>query len=184
MTFRPARLLAALAFLSLAACAAAPAPDQPDRRDVAELAAALTALGPQIDPAEAARMAQIAYEYPLQLRREYGVTDAPLIHNTKVNAGLRPRGLCYQWADDLEARLRQEGFRTFAFHRAIANSGSLRIDHSVLIVSHPGETLEEGIVLDGWRRGGNLFWSPTLEDRRYEWVDREVVFARQRARGW
>ncbi len=181
MPARLARLLAALALLIVAACGAPPAPDQPDRRDIDALTARLVSLGPEIDPEEAARMARISYEYPLQLRREYGVTDPPLIHNTKVNMGLRPRGLCFQWADDLEARLRQENFRTFAFHRAIANADTLRIDHSVLIVSRVGDDMYQGVVLDGWRNGGNLYWSRTTEDERYDWVPREIVFAQRRA---
>lgn len=182
MTNRLARVLAALALLLAAACGAPPAPDVADQRDIAALTRELISLGPEIDPAEAGRMARISIEYALHLREAYGVTDPPLVHNTKVNMGLRPRGLCYQWADDLEARLRQEGFETFAFHRAIANSHTrLLIDHSVLIVSRRGDDMYAGVVLDGWRNGGDLFWSRTTEDERYDWVPREIVFARRAA---
>lgn len=149
---------------------------------MARLAQHLMRFGPEVDPDEAARLARISHDYPLELRARYGVTDPPLIHNTKVNMGLRPRGLCYQWADDLEARLRQENFQTLDFHRAIANANTFRIEHSVLIVSRRGDGLYDGVVLDGWRDGGRLFWSPVLEDPRYDWVPREVVFAQRAAR--
>ena len=121
-------------------------------------------------------MARISFEYARQLRQDYGVTDSPLVHNTKVNMGLRQRGLCYQWADDIEARLRQENLQTLDLHRAIANSTNIRIEHSTPIISARGDGMYQGIVLDGWRNGGFLFWSPTLEDTKYKWVARQKVF--------
>ncbi len=156
------------------------APPSADRAEVAALEQGLLALGPGVDPDEAARAARIAVEYSLQLARDYHVTDPPLIHNMKVNAGLRPRGLCYQWADDIEARLRQENFRTFVLHRAIANAHNpFLIDHSTTIISRRGETMFQGMILDPWRNGGRLFWSPTLADKRYNWVPRAEVFERK-----
>mgnify|MGYP000338751769 CR=1 FL=1 len=148
--------------------------------EVEMLTAAILRLSEEVDPEEAARAARIAISYPLELRDRYGVTDPPLIHNTKVNMGLRPRGLCWHWADDLEARLAEEGFATLEMHRAIANATSLLIDHSTVVLSARGEAMEEGIVLDGWRRGGDLFWSPVREDPRYKWERRADVFARRR----
>jgi hypothetical protein len=178
------RLVPLLAVLILAGCTPPDGLPPPSEAEVARLAQHLMAFGPEVDPEEAARLARISHEYPIVLRARYGVTDPPLIHNTKVNMGLRPRGLCYQWADDLEARLRQENFRTFDFHRAIANADTLRIDHSVLIVSRRGDGVFDGVVLDGWRDGGRLFWSPVLEDPRYTWVPREVVFAQRMTSPW
>lgn len=179
------RLLAALLFLLTAACASVPPQDlpRPAPTDVAALAQAITDLGPDIDPAEAQRMAQISYDYPLRLAVEYQIEDSPIIHNMKVNQGLKPRGLCYQWADDLETRLSAENFQTLELHRAIANSESaIRIEHSTVIVSAPGDSMYDGIVLDPWRNGGLLFWGATREDTRYPWLPREEVFKRKRAR--
>jgi hypothetical protein len=39
-----------------------------------------------------------------------------------------------------------------------------------------------GIIIDGWRHAGRLFWKPTLEDTRYHWVARDVVFESRRER--
>lgn len=158
--------------------ASGPAPAEPS--EVAELAALIRSLGPGVDPEEAARVARISLDYPLRLRREYGVTDPPLIHNTKVNLGLRPRGLCYQWADDMEARLRQENLQTLVLHRAIANADNIRIEHSTVIASAPGDDMFAGVVLDPWRFGGDLYWSKTLDDPKYRWVPRAEVFEMKR----
>ena len=178
--FRRFLYLLPLLALMLASCAAPPeqAPDE-----ISRLATGIMALSPDIDPEEVRRAARIAITYPLQLREEYGVTDPPLIHNMKVNAGLRPRGLCWQWADDMQARLAAENFRTLSLHRAIANADTrLRIDHSTVIVSALNDDMFKGMVLDPWRYGGILFWAPTLEDKKYVWVPRQKVFAMKRAR--
>ena len=172
--------LVSLSGFGLAGCAS-PVPDTTSTRsEVADLSQAIRALGPGVDAAEAELAAQIAISYPLVLRQRYGVTDPPLIHNTKVNMGQRPRGLCWHWADDIEDRLAEEGFATLDLHRAIANATSILIDHSTVVISARGAPMEAGIVLDGWRRGGDLFWSRVPDDPRYRWERRATVFARRR----
>ncbi|WP_170374485.1 hypothetical protein [Ruegeria atlantica] len=167
-----------LALLTLGACASPP-PSTGD--EVQRLASEIRSLGPDIDPEEADRAARIAYSYTAQLVQEYEITDPPLIHNAKVNKGLRPRGLCWHWAEDIERRLKQENFQTLDLHRAIANADNpFRIDHSTAIISRRGETMYDGVVLDPWRYGGVLFWSPLIEDTKYEWVPRNVVLEKRR----
>jgi hypothetical protein len=150
--------------------------------EVAPLAGRIATLGPGVDPQEAERAARIALTYPLQLRAEYEVEDSPLVHNTKVNMGLKPRGLCKDWADDMEARLRAEGFETLTLHRAIANADNARIEHSTVIVSARGAGLYDGLVLDPWRFGGDLYWAPVTQDETYTWLPRPEAFAARRAR--
>lgn len=164
--------------LTVAACSTPP-PTTGD--EVQRLASEIRNLGPDVDEEEADRAARIAYSYTAQLVQEYEITDPPLIHNAKVNKGLRPRGLCWHWAEDIERRLKQEGFETLTLHRAIANADNpLRIDHSTAIISRKGDSMYEGVVLDPWRYGGVLFWSPLPEDTRYDWVPREVVLEQRR----
>ena len=171
-------VLSVLAITMLGACSAPPPSDD---QQVQKLAVEIRSLGPDIDPEEAQRAARIAYDYTAQLAQEYQITDPPLIHNAKVNKGLRPRGLCWHWAEDIERRLKQEEFQTLALHRAIANADNpFRIDHSTAIISRRGETMYDGVILDPWRYGGVLFWSPTLADTRYEWEPRAVVLEKRR----
>ncbi|WP_417719333.1 hypothetical protein [Salipiger sp.] len=181
----PARLVVLFGALWLSACGMPPPP--PDQlppvraSEVAALTRTILALGPHVDPEEAARAAEVALTYPRKLAVAYEITDPPYLHNIKVNQGKRPRGLCYQWADDMEARLRQEQFRTLTLHRAIANSDNpLRIEHSTVIVSAAGDTMWEGIVLDPWRNGGILYWGPVLDDHKYPWKPRQQVFDEKR----
>jgi hypothetical protein len=174
--------LTLLVLMALAACSA-PQPGA-DSRDVAELAAAIRALGPEVSAEEAGRAAHIAFAYSAQLAQEYQITDPPLIHNTKVNMGLRPRGLCWHWAEDMEKRLTQEAFETLDLHRAIANSQNpLRIEHSTTIVSRRGDDMFSGIVVDPWRKGGRLTWKQTRADTDYKWLpQRQVLIAKQERR--
>ena len=171
--------LAGLAVLPLGACGALPETVS-SRSEIDALDRAIRGLGPGVDAEEAARAAEISIRYPMALREQYRVTDPPLVHNTKVNMGLRDRGLCWHWADDLEDRLAEEQFKTLDLHRAIANATTILIDHSTVVISARGGSMEEGIVLDGWRKGGDLFWSRVTEDPRYKWERRAEVFARRR----
>ncbi|CUH44316.1 hypothetical protein [Ruegeria atlantica] len=174
-------LASVMALLSLVMITACSAPLRTTGDEVQRLATEIRSLGPDIDPEEANRAARIAYSYTAQLVQEYEITDPPLIHNAKVNKGLRPRGLCWHWAEDIERRLKQENFQTLDLHRAIANADNqFRIDHSTAIISRKGETMFDGVVLDPWRYGGVLFWSPLVEDTKYEWVPRSVVLEKRR----
>ncbi len=178
---RRAFSLSLISAAGLSGCATPPvhAPDE-----VSRLANGITALNPTIDPGEALRAAEIGINYPKQLRQQYGVTDSAIVHNIKVNAGTRPRGLCWHWAEDMQNRLEQENFQTLITHRAIANAHTrLLIDHSTVIVSAVGDNFEQGMVLDPWRFSGVLYWAPTLQDEKYTWVHRQEVFAWKRARG-
>lgn len=174
-------LVLLMSVFCLAGCA--PPERTVTQSDIDMLAVEIENLDAAVDPAEARSAAQIAYMYSLQLAEEYNVTDPPIIHNAKVNNGWRERGICVHWAEDIEARLNAEGFDTLEVHRAIADGRAVRIDHSTAVISAKGESMEEGIVLDPWRYSGLLFWSPTLEDERYDWEpQRTVLLRKQRER--
>lgn len=166
--------------LALAGCGSAP--EKRGRAGTAEVAALremILAMGPEVDPVEAQRAAEVSFSHTRELAIQYQITDPPLIHNTKVNIGLRPRGLCWHWAEDMEKRLDSEGFATLEMHRAIAEGRGVRIDHSTAIISAKGDPYTAGVVLDPWREGGTLYYAPVVEDTRYFWEAREVVLGRR-----
>jgi hypothetical protein len=161
-----------LAAMTIGGCAGKPTFDQ---GNVDALAQEIALLGPDIDPGEARRAAEIAFSYSLKLARDYNITDLPIIHNAKVHQGLRQRGLCNHWAEDLSARLNQENFRTLTILRAISPPTQIRIIHHTAVITRRGGTIYDGIVLDPWRHGGALFWARTTDDKRYNWRPREEV---------
>jgi hypothetical protein len=150
---------------------------------IGELNRAILALGDDIDASEARRAARIAIEYSLQLAREYEITDSALVHNIKVNLGLKPRGLCVDWTRDLITRLKQEKFHSLDLHWAIANyERAFRLEHSTVVISARGASLEQGLVLDPWRYSGELYWSPTLLDKDYSWKPQGEIYALKKQR--
>ncbi len=163
---------------ALSACAVPPEKRSPPTTlEIAALSNEITALGDVVDPDEARRAARVAYAHTRELAIQYEIVDPPLIHNTKVNMGIKPRGLCWHWAEDMEKRLALENFETLTLHRAIANADNdFRIDHSTVIIAARGDAWDDGIVLDPWRKGGTLFWDQVKDDTRYTWVDRDEVF--------
>ena len=164
-----------LALITLTACA----PKRPmpgSEAQIAALARTLRQMSPDVDPVEAAQAARLSFTTSYQLAQAYQITDRPLVHNTKVNAGTRPRGLCYHWAEDMQARLEAEEFKTIDVARAIANSETFfLIEHSTAVLIPKGAKMAEGVVIDPWRNGGNLFWSPVAQDERYDWLPRAQV---------
>lgn len=181
---RPPVLLTLACLLALAACAS-PAPRLPPPAadaQVAELARAIRALGEDIDRHEANRAARIAFDYSRELAGRYGISDSPLVHNLKVNLGLRDRGLCIHWTRDMLTRLQQERFVTLDLHWAIANAeNAFRLEHSTAVISRRGADLHRGLVLDPWRNAGALHWAPTLADADYHWRPRAEALAERAA---
>ena len=175
----------ALAFLLVQGCASLrPQVDLPpmvEQQRIAELNLAIRSLSDDIDPHEASLAARIAIEYTQQLAQEYEISSSPITHNFLVNVGAKPRGLCVDWTSDLLARLQQERFYSLQLHWGIANyENAFRIEHSTVIISARGDSLDQGLVLDPWRQGGRLFWAPTLQDPAYRWHPQAEIHALKR----
>ncbi|UWQ45843.1 hypothetical protein [Leisingera aquaemixtae] len=172
--------LASLMILAAATLAGCGTPPTATKNDVEELSLALQSLDTGVDPGEARRAAEIAYSYSAQLAKQYDVTTSPIIHNTLVNSGVKARGVCVHYAEDMQARLNQENFQTLSMLRAIAEPKSdFRIDHSTAVIAANGDGIYDGIVLDPWRYGGKLYWSATTKDPRYNWEPRLEVLRRK-----
>lgn len=175
--------LAATGLMMTAAGCAGPVDHTVARDDSAEirkLSAALLAMNAGVDPQEADHAAALAFSETQRLAIAYQITDPPLRHNIKVNKGLKPRGLCWHWAEDLQTVYDAQGYQTLFTRRAIANAfNAILIDHSTVILAGPGDDMTKGVVTDPWRFGGTLFWAPFEKDTRYPWEAREEVFARK-----
>ena len=140
--------------------------------NAAHLANCLGGLSPSVDPTEAALAAETACACAWQLRQEYRVVGTPWFHNMLVNVGIRKRGLCYQWADDLTASLEALQLRTLVLSRAVARLGT-RHEHSGVVLTAPGVRFEHSIVLDAWRHSGQLHWAKVRQDK-YPWNEMEL----------
>jgi hypothetical protein len=142
----------------------------PERQErVVSLERALTALSPDINQSEAELLAETAIYYSLELAGRYRMLRPPILHNLLVNIGLKERGLCIHWTEDLLNRLRGLGLKSLELHWGLANRDvPLRLEHSSVIITARGQSFEEGLVIDPWRNSGDLYWI-LVKDDSYPW---------------
>lgn len=149
-----------------------PADSSQTEQSIKSLYALLVHLPGSPDPREAKDLAQTAVLATQNLACEYGIISPPLLHNCLVNAGVKKRGLCYQWCDDLSRPLRLKHFKSFDLYAAGANVGDCWREHNALVVTAKGQSFATGILLDGWRGSGRLFFIPVAKDNKYKWAVR------------
>ena len=160
MNFRSV-LIFAFAICSSAVCAQ-------DEKSVIDLRDALVALAPRtVDPYEAELLSMTAHTMSRSLAREYGVTGDPAVHNFLINVGAKKRGICADYTHDIGARLEELHFKTLILHWGAAYAKETD-ENNALVVTARNQPFADGIVLDGWRRGGRLFWCPVKNDHEYE----------------
>jgi hypothetical protein len=128
----------------------------------------LTALDSTTDPSEARKLAETGIVYSLYLADEYRLVKEPHLHNILVNIGLKDRGLCFQWAEDLMKQFKALDLKTFSFHEAVAYKGKKFHEHNTVVVTAKGKDFFDGIVLDPWRDSGDLYWISVKTDK-YPW---------------
>jgi len=129
-------------------------------------------LGDRVDADESKALARDSFTFAYRLSERYELVWPPLWHNTLVNVGLKERGLCYQWADDMLAHVKEGGYHSFDFYLGVSGQGTLW-EHNTLVVSAKGEPFEQGVVLDPWRDSGELYFAKVSEDEKYQWQLRD-----------
>src|SRR5437660_10619456 len=101
------------AFLFLLVVHAATASDE---RSIKDLAKALTALARDVDPAEAQALSATAHTKARSLKKEYRVVLNPEFTVFLYNIGMRKRGWCGHWAQDIGAELKELKLKTLVLH--------------------------------------------------------------------
>lgn len=130
----------------------------------------LTELNGQIDIAEARLVAETAITYADELIVEYNLVRPAEFHNVMVRIGLKDRGLCYHWAEDLMKRLQSLELETFQLHWGVAYRGSELREHNSVVITGRDQAFEKGMVLDPWRNSGDLYWD-LVEKDTYPWEE-------------
>jgi hypothetical protein len=171
------RFAVVLAMLSAAVTSAVAQQQQPHSFDVPKndsakaeaLANELAALSRRVDPKEATLLAQCAYATASRLRRQYRMFGTPIFNNFLVYHGLRKRGYCYQWTEDLLVALDALKLTSLELHWGESYAGTWR-ENNCLVVTAKGQPFDRGIILDAWRHFGHLRWNLVLsdEDRYFE----------------
>jgi hypothetical protein len=141
----------------------------------------IMSLGPNVDPAEARLVAQVAFNTGRELAREWRVVWPPGFHNFLVHQGKRPAGLCFQWAAALLARLDTLKLKTLELHWAESFNGTMS-EHNVIVVTAKGQPFAQGVLLDNWRYGGRLAWGIVSLDPHYRWTENKPELTRRLSR--
>lgn len=161
-------------FLLLACSVKAPTLQEVNKK-TDKLEVLLLNLNPKVSHREARDLAQSSITYSLKLAKKYKALSSPWLQNTLVNLGIKKRGLCYEWSEDLLGYLYAKHYKTLELHAIGANIGDLN-EHNALSVSAKGEGIENSILLDAWRNSGDLYFKKIDEDVKYEWKERVGLY--------
>jgi hypothetical protein len=134
-----------------------------DLANAEALANQLAALSPRVDRNEAKLLADCAYATVSQLRRQYHMFGTPIFNNFLIYHGLKKRGYCYQWSEDLLIALDALRLTSLELHWGEANPGNWR-ENNCLVVTARGQPFRSGIMLDCWRHLGHLYFGPVASD--------------------
>src|SRR5437763_6247498 len=140
-----------------------------DSAKAEELANQLASLSQRVDPNEAKLLADYAYAAVARLRQEYRMFGTPIFNNFLVYQGLRKRGHCYQWSEDLLLALDTLKLKSLELHWGEAYAGTYR-ENNCVVVTAKGQMFDRGMILECWRHFGHLRWNlvPSDQVRYYE----------------
>ena len=127
------------------------------------LANQLAALSRAVDRTEAKRLADCAYATVSQLRRQYPMFATPIFNNFLIYHGLKKRGYCYQWSEDLLIALDALKLTSLELRWGESNPGNWR-ENNCIVVTAKGRPFRSGIMLDCWRHLGHLYFRPVVAD--------------------
>ncbi len=117
-------------------------------------------------------LAKKAIYHSSELAYKYNLAEPPLFQNFLVNIGVRKRGLCWQFADDMLSFVKKQNYKSFDYYIGAANIGDYWSEHNVLVVTCKGCKFDDGIILDAWRNSGKLYFSKIKNDKKYTWQQR------------
>ena len=165
--FRYLRLCSTLLVVLTASCVD-PGTSAVRHEQARQLSRDLQKLSPTVSPHEADKMAVTAVEQSARISEDYKPMRHPWLNNSLINVGLRKRGLCHQWRNDLFPHLFRLKSKTLRLNLATSRRGKY-LEHNAIVVTAEDLPFEHGLILDPWRKGGRLWWGHFDQDK-YPWV--------------
>jgi hypothetical protein len=139
---------------------------QVQKGDVAKaqkLASELASLSPRVNRDEAKLLADCAFATVSKLRREYRMFGTPIFNNFLIYHGLRKRGYCYQWSEDLLVAIDALRLKSLELHWGEHDPNTWR-ENNCIVVTAKGQPFKRGIMLECWRHLGHLYFGPIASD--------------------
>lgn len=112
---------------------------------------------------EAGLLAYTAIEKTVKLQKEYGIHTFPIVHNLLIDVGLKKRGACKHWAEDLLKSFDAISHPHFTSYWGEAHPGNI-LEHNVAVLAPVGGFFGHGILIDPWRTAGKPFWAKVSDD--------------------
>lgn len=148
-------------------------------KSVVDLKTALLALPPAIQnewiDAEADHLAKTVIATIYRLSHDYRILISPRIHNTAIKLGLRQKGYCYHYANDLRQALAERTWSSFSWTWVEGYAGTRRESNAIALF-RTGQSFETGIIIDPWRTGSKPYWRAVKGDR-WPWQEWNGVLA-------
>lgn len=116
---------------------------------------------------EANDLARVLIESTVRLQEEYGINNFPVVHNLYILIGLKKRGACKDWAEDLLKIINAMKHDYFMSYWGEAHAGNM-LEHNVAVLVPLNAKFEDGVLYDPWRTAGKPYWSVVKEDS-YPW---------------
>ncbi len=157
----------AILILSVASCSHSSTFTSSDD-NLERLNVAILSLSNSISPEEATQTSELLLSATTELAQEYKMVSPSKYHNMLVILGLRERGLCCHWAEDLHRRLRTIDPQSIKFDWVVARHGSQLREHNSVVVYAANSTWQQGLVFDPWRKAGQPYWI-LIERDKYPW---------------
>jgi hypothetical protein len=130
-----------------------------DAPKAAKLADDLVSLSPRVNPDEARLLAGCAFVTVSKLRREYRMFGTPIFNNFLIYHGLRKRGYCYQWSEDVLLALDRLNLKSLEVRWGEHDPNTWR-ENNCIVVTAKGQPFDRGIMLECWSHLGHLDFGP------------------------
>ena len=139
---------------------------QVQKGDVAKaekLADEVASLSPRVNRDEAKLLADCAFATVTKLRREYRMFGTPIFNNFLIYHGLRKRGYCYQWSEDLLVAFDKLNLKSLEVRWGEHDPNTWR-ENNCIVVTAKGQPFKRGIMMECWRHLGHLYFGPVASD--------------------
>ncbi len=123
----------------------------------------LASLSPRVNRDEAKLLADCAFATVTKLRREYRMFGTPIFNNFLIYHGLRKRGYCFQWSEDLLIAIDALRLKSLELHWGEYDPNTWR-ENNCIVVTAKGQPFKQGIMLECWRHLGHLYFGPVASD--------------------
>ena len=143
-------------------------PPRESTDDSLKLESAINALSDTIDAHDARLISKLLIVSTSDLAQRYRMASPPGYHNFLVKMGLKERGLCCHWAEDLRSRFIQVNQETIKVDWLVARHGSSMREHNVIVLYGENMSWKQGMVYDPWRMAGRPYWTRVEQDK-YPW---------------